>query len=169
MSSEKRIILESKGWYIKDSATSALTEKNKKKIYSWVSDTDTLKNISGIHQEKLTEKILFDWIKKSKEVLFLFNKKELAGFATLSEKEWTRIPKGWIELCHLIVDPNSRRRNLGSVLFDSACSIADASGYTHVCGRIEKENYHAVKFVRSLRLKEMNKKDPNCRWFMKKL
>ena len=123
-------------------------------VCSWVSSSQELTRISGDQADKLTPAILQRWCDESIDAVVLEFNDSPATFCTLSTREYD-LPRGSVELCHLVTAPNDRRRYFATATISSMRILAAHHHFKHLVGRVVPENMPALSFVSYVRWKEV--------------
>lgn len=149
-----------------------LTEKDIADICSWAPTRQTLQRVSSDAAECLSPDIFVRWLHKARTALLIYDTKPQA-FCTLSEQEVPNLPESYIELCHLIVDPNNDFYRNGNLIMHFGVSTARNLGYKQVCGRVEPNNAYGLSLARKNFWEEFTGNEPwqtpGFRWFRQDL
>jgi len=144
-------------------------------ICSWVRSRSALRLVASDDSDWLTLEILNIWLTHSKHHLLAYDtiKHRPVGFCTLSTEEISHIPIGYIEICHLIVDPRWRYFSVGALLCKAAKRIATQMGYITICGRVVPSNLYGLALASHERFVECTSEQhwfvPGFRWFIYQL
>jgi ribosomal protein S18 acetylase RimI-like enzyme len=140
-------------------------------ICSWVESSEALLQVSGDSADSLTPSILYKWIGKAKVSLVVTKEPmdEPIGFCTLSRLEVDYMPDSYIEICHLIIDPQYRYMFIGPRLVQGAISISCKFGFRFICGRVLHTNRYGLILARKQKFEEFTNTEawitPGFRWF----
>lgn len=144
---------------------------DKSAICSWVQSRTRLQLISGDSGEALTHEILEGWVAQSALAIVIteVGTSRPAGFCTISNVEIPDIPPTYVELCHLVVDPNRRYDFVGSRLYRAAKIAASERGFRYGCARVSPTNRYALALARHQRAEEFTSREhwlpAGFRWF----
>jgi hypothetical protein len=118
----------------------------KEVLLSWVRSRSAMKLVSSDKSDCLTIEILDTWLAHSKHNFLAFDtiSHRPVGFCTLSAEEIPQIPNGYIELCHLVVDPRKMYFFVGALLCKEAKRVASKMGYKAICGRVVPSNRYGL-------------------------
>lgn len=140
-------------------------------ICSWIKNRRTLQLVSIDSSDCLTPDILINWIVNSQKCFVVtecFTDKPV-GFCTLSRQEVSNLSYSYVELCHLIVNPQRKYLFIGSILCSAARSVARDLGYQFLCGRVVSTNRYGLVLAKSQRAKEITNMESwatsDFRWF----
>ena len=143
-------------------------QKDTLPICSWVKTTEELTNISGDTAKYLTEDILDRWCDESIVSLVLQCWGKPIAFCTLSTKEYD-LPEGFVEICHLIIAPNQRRKYYATTFVNYLRLIAAQLNFQKLIGRIVRDNLPALKLAEYIRWNEVKDTphifSPQFRWY----
>lgn len=141
------------------------------KICSWVTNRAELKMVSGDVAEGLTQEILRSWLAKAITSLVVVDgrTREPIGFCTLSRCEVPGLPPDYIEMCHVLVDPQQKYVFIVSRLINYGTSWARGLGYRFGCARVLPYNRWALLLARYEKAEEFTDKESwtpaGFRWF----
>jgi ribosomal protein S18 acetylase RimI-like enzyme len=120
-------------------------------ICSWVTNQEMLSMISGDTGNGLNTEILEKWVTTAilSIVVFDTNSDNVVGFCTVTIKELPTIKHKYIELCHLVFNPNYclSRYEIGLQLTSRAEEIAFIYGFDCIIGRVVPSNNYAKKLA----------------------
>lgn len=132
------------------------SDNDTSQICRWVKTRDALQLVSGDSADCLTPEILAGWVANARMCLVVSRlpANEPVGFCTLSSLEVPNLPAEYIELCHLVVDPQWRYSFIGSRLCRWAKSLARGLACEFLCGRVVPRNRYALALAKSQRFEE---------------
>lgn len=137
-------------------------------ICSWVPTSEELIKISGDIGSCLTGNILESWCYNSIISIVLQIDDKPVAFSTLSVQEYD-LPDRFVEVCHLVVAPNQRRKYFATVLLNYLRIIAARYNFKNMIGRVVRNNNPALRLAEYVRWDEIrgmpNIFDPQFRWF----
>lgn len=121
-------------------------------ICSWVRSRSAMRLVSADEAESLTPEILRGWLAGVVCALVVVSAKtdRPLGFCTLTRREVCNLPKGTVELCHLIVAPDAKYFSIGSRLCRAARKKAGELGYHSGFARIVPTNRWALALARRM-------------------
>ena len=119
---------------------------DKEILLSWVRSRSAMKLVSSDKSDCLTIEILDTWLIHSKHNFLAYDtvNHRPVGFCTLSTEENAQIPTGYIELCHLIVDPRKMYFFVGALLCKDAKRVSSQMGYKAIYGRVVPSNRYGL-------------------------
>ena len=123
-------------------------------VCSWVTNQEMLSMVSGDIGNGLDVDILERWVEtafhKKAFVVFDVDTDKIVGFCTVSIKELPTIQRGYIELCHLIVNPEYcfSRYEIGLQLTSEAEYYAETFGFKYIIGRVVPSNNYANRLAK---------------------
>jgi hypothetical protein len=130
-------------------------------VCSWVRTRAALTLVSGDSGECLTLSILARWIADAQVSLVV--ERELdgvpLGFCTFSDGELPSLPPEYVEMCHLIINPEFRNLFIGSRLCVRGKSLARSLGFRFLCGRIVPRNRYTLALARLHRFEDFTNKE----------
>lgn len=135
-------------------------EKDMESLCEWIQSSGELHLISGNTSGVLTIEELHSWVNSSLQLVKIQLDEKIIGLATLSRAE-AELPSGYIEICHLIINPNFRRLYYGTTIVSYLTSFAKKEGYKKVLGRVLKTNSIALAFLDSLHWKHLEENYSN--------
>ena len=144
-------------------------------VCSWVTTAETLRLVSSDTSDRLTPQLLQSWlaIARCGLVVSEYLSDKPVGFCTLTRLELANISSGYIELCHLIVDPAYKYVFVGSRLVRAAEVMAREFGYQFLFGRVVPVNRWGLVLVRFVRAEEFTGIETwaplGSRWFRLRL
>lgn len=139
-------------------------------VCQWANEGDELELIASEAEDRLVPGIIDRWIAASTRTFVLELKGQPVAFATASTKE-APLPSGTVEICHLIVSPEHRRRYHGSFFCRWIARIlVEGDGFRIVVGRVVPRNAAGLALMAYLRWKELPSaqewtRGSGCRWF----
>lgn len=144
-------------------------------ICSWVKNQRILSMVSGDIGNGLSPAILNNWINNSICTIVIGDsiRNEPLGFCTITTKELPTIKHSYIELCHLIVNPNySPKLEIGRQLCISAFSNSLNMGFEFIIGRVAPFNNFGIILANDMNWQPMNNQlsvPVNFNWYIRKL
>lgn len=149
----------------------AFEERDTYRICSWITNRSELQMVSGDDGDCLTPRILRSWLAQATASLVLIDEvvNQPVGFCTISRGEIAGLPPDYIEMCHLLVNPEYKYAFVTSRLLDAAKNLARGLGYRFGCARIVPTNRWALSLARYHRGEEFTDREawtfPGFRWF----
>jgi ribosomal protein S18 acetylase RimI-like enzyme len=146
-------------------------DKDTREICSWVTTREALQLVSGNTADYLTPIILEQWASDACKCLVVSDQvtDRAVGFCTLSNNELPNLPENYIELCHLIVNPQYRYLFIASRLCRTAKTVASDFGFKFLCGRVKPTNRYTLALARLQRFQEFTNESSwavsGFRWF----
>ena len=144
-------------------------------ICSWVKNQRILSMISGDIGDGLSPIILKNWIRDSIRSIVIASpiNNEPIGFCTISTKELPTIEDQFIELCHLIVNPNYYPKiEIGRELCLSAFTSSNNLGFKFIIGRVVRFNHFGFELAKDINWEPLDYQlqvPQNFTWYLKKL
>ena len=123
----------SSNWYVR-----SIFSQDIPAICSWVHNRRLLQLVSSDDADFLTESILSDWLDHAVDIVIIADilTGEPVGFCTLSSTEVEDSPPGFVEICHLIVNPRFRYLFIGPRICKAAKKLAKRLGFQELFGRV---------------------------------
>jgi len=140
-------------------------------LCSWVNEMGELFLVASETEERLTPAIVRRWVATAAQSFVFELGGKLVAFATASINE-ASLPAGTVEMCHLIVSPQLRRKYHGSFFCRWLARLLVAgAGYDVVVGRVVPGNEGILGLMRYLRWKEVEDthgwtEEGDFRWFV---
>lgn len=126
-------------------------------LCSWIQSPEKLTLVCGEKGAKLTTNIIIRWVERAKDIVVIANESNSpVAFCTLSTEEWDALPKDYIELCHLMLSPEITNFFVGARLYQEALAYAAKNNYSHICGRMTRENRYALALAKYKKTSNFN-------------
>lgn len=143
-------------------------------ICSWIQNPNILSLVSGDKGDKLTIDILTKWIDTAIRTIVITDKNNNPiGFCTITINELEIIKNKYIELCHLIINPDYKNKlEVGEMLSNSACDYSNTLGFDYIIGRVMPSNRFGNFLAKNNNWKALNKQltaPAYFNWYIKKL
>lgn len=150
--------------------TRRLFPRDRTRICSWVRSARALRMVCSDEGSVLTPEIFGRWAAAA-EVCFVVANAEgdgPVGFCTLSRLE-SRLPEGYVEFCHQVLDPTRISLHVSCFLCDEAKRFAQHNGFRTIVTRIVPSNRYALVLAQVQGMTEVCSEEswrqPGFRWF----
>lgn len=112
----------------------------------WMTDSGEAPLISDLKSALVQSEDIRQWLDDSDECRVVISEGSPIGFGTLSVAE-ADLPPDCIEVCHVIIHPEWRRRFKGSQLVLELMDTARRKGYLRTVGRVVPKNAASHGFL----------------------
>lgn len=156
---------------VTNSYVRAFEERDTYTICSWVTNAAQLEMVSEDDGECLTPQILRSWLARSMASFVLIDGagNEPVGFCTLSRCEAVGLAPDYVEMCHVVVNPQYKYAFVASRLLEAAKELAQSFRYRFGCCRVVPTNRWALALARYHRAEEFTGRETwavtGFRWF----
>ena len=134
----------------------------------WVRTRKELQTISTEDGKELTTNILESWRKESINTFVLQRNSSPVAFCTLSTSEYA-LPRQHIEVCHLVVATDDRRKFFATTLLNYVRLVAAQQSFHKLVGRVTRDNEPGLALARYVHWCEITNEsatfDSQYRWF----
>jgi hypothetical protein len=123
-------------------------------VCSWITNQEMLSMVSGDTSDGLNTKILEKWITTAIKAIVVYDLETdtVVGFCTITIKELPTIRHKYVELCHLIINPEycMARYDIGLLLTSQAKEWALIYGFDCIIGRCVPSNNYANQLAKKV-------------------
>jgi ribosomal protein S18 acetylase RimI-like enzyme len=138
----------------------------------WISESGEAPTISALETCEVRPSDVAGWLKSSLEGFIIRVNEEPVALGTLSTSE-APLPAGTVEVCHVIVRPDWRRRFKGTQLVTELMARARGLGFRWVVGRVVPSNGPSHGFLQWLDWRPtkpiLTADDPRFVWYQRLL
>lgn len=126
-------------------------------VCRWISNRRLLQLVSSDDADSLTPVILGSWTGRAllSIVIADHTTDEPRGFCTITADEVHQSPAGFVELCHLLVDPRYRYLFVGPRICQAGKLAAQRLGFNELYGRVVSQHRFGMVLARRERFVEL--------------